>query len=973
MSPALSLSPGASALSTIVAIGAGVTLLLIAAAFVAALPVVRSAAARHFVWKLALTGAVALTLAAPFMPVVPMPIAVPAPLAPISMAPFDAESPWPLPAATSVDTRAGTATRTNAVPVARPSRVSLGATAARLWLFGALGLAAWWTIGNLGLVRLVRRATPIADPAWVALLGREVERIGVVARVRLLRSPAVGSPLTWRARQVVVLLPDDAESWPAERRRVVLAHELAHAARGDHFAQLAASAACALHWYNPLVWMAARRLRAESERACDDRVLELGTAGADYAAHLLDVARGSRALQMGGQVAIGMARPSQLEGRLLAVLDPRRIRSAPAFRSRVLAWTGLAAVIVPLAAMRPVPSRAQLSRALLVEPSRSASGIARKTSSIAAPLRDRVAEPRSSGAFRSSVAVEDDSTFEQALDASPGGLLELDLETGATVRVRGWDQGKASLHATLAGEDWRGSRVTFEKTGRGLRLRTWQERSGGDVSTEHDFELQVPRKTNIRINSAGGALTLLDLDGDFSGTTGGGGLTFERVSGHASLSTGGGDIRVSDSQLSGRVGTGGGIVRIAGNRGDLRGSSGSGPVIYGDEEGAGRDVVTTRDRNGRTVTNYRDDSTSDKDFTYRKGSKTERARYEKEMEKEKAGGDVRYEKEKADKDTRYEKEKADKELKYERDSKVDKDFDYDRDAQLEERKRERAAREIEQASERVARKIEQQNERMAREIEQKTERAARETEQKTERAEREAEERAQRDERKEVESNERAERLEQEKAERRERTERAQVEKIERAERDKAELPDKMEMRGYAQSRMGGLRITKAGGDIVLDAAPDGATLSTGGGLIRVGRSSGTIRANTGGGAIELGPVAGSVRAGTGAGDVKITISSDGDPGHSVEVWTGHGSAVIELPADLSARFDLETAYTESMGRATRIVSDWPLERAEPTGPDDSEGTPRTYLRAAGTAGSGRGLIHIKVVNGDITIRRAPR
>ena len=74
----------------------------------------------------------------------------------------------------------------------------------------------------------------------------------------------------------------------------MLRHELAHIARGDALSQLVAGFVCALYWFHPLVWIAERRLRAECERACDDRVVSLGTPAPEYAAHLLEVARSAR-------------------------------------------------------------------------------------------------------------------------------------------------------------------------------------------------------------------------------------------------------------------------------------------------------------------------------------------------------------------------------------------------------------------------------------------------------------------------------------------------------------------------------------------------------------------------------------------------------------------------------------------------------------------------------------------------------
>ena len=131
--------------------------------------------------------------------------------------------------------------------------------------------------------------------------------------------------------------------------------------------------------------------------------------------------------------------------------------------------------------------------------------------------------------------------------------------------------------------------------------------------------------------------------------------------------------------------------------------------------------------------------------------------------------------------------------------------------------------------------------------------------------------------------------------------------------------------------------------------------------------------ANTGGGDIEIGPVAGSVRAGTGAGAVRVSLADAGGREQSVEITSGTGKVVIELPDRFDGRFDLETAYTESFGRATRIESAWTLDRESTTGWDDSEGTPRRYVRAHGVVGTGRGRIEVRTVNGDIEVRRAPK
>jgi len=178
------------------------------------------------------------------------------------------------------------------------------------------------------------------------------------------------------------------------------------------------------------------------------------------------------------------------------------------------------------------------------------------------------------------------------------------------------------------------------------------------------------------------------------------------------------------------------------------------------------------------------------------------------------------------------------------------------------------------------------------------------------------------------------------------------------------------EISGARADQAGVLHVSRAGGAVHLDEAPHGAQISTGGGNVTVGRSGGMVDAGTGGGDIEIGPASGSVSATTGAGRVRVTIVRGSGPEHSVEIASGSGAAVIELPSDLSARFEIETAYTEEYGKKTRIVSDFPLQLSETSTWDDTQGSLRKYVRGSGTAGKGGGVVKVKIVNGDVTIRK---
>src|SRR6185503_9330111 len=163
-------------------------------------------------------------------------------------------------------------------------------------------------------------------------------------------------PMTFGVINPVVLLPGDADEWPEERRRIVLLHELAHVHRLDSLTHIFTQIACAVYWFNPLVWIAAARLRAEAERACDDWVLRAGMRASTYADHLLDMVRTIGRLHTPA-AALPMAQRSTFEGRLLAILEPGLNRNGLTRGQAVLLTAIIAVVVFPLAAVTPARSQ----------------------------------------------------------------------------------------------------------------------------------------------------------------------------------------------------------------------------------------------------------------------------------------------------------------------------------------------------------------------------------------------------------------------------------------------------------------------------------------------------------------------------------------------------------------------------------------------------------------------------------------
>ena len=170
--------------------------------------------------------------------------------------------------------------------------------------------------------------------------------------VNVRQSDTVMVPMVWGLFRPVILLPADAEEWEPERQRAVLLHELAHIQRQDWLIQMMGQITCAVYWFNPLVWFAARRMRTEVERACDDRVLNAGYQSTDYAQHLLDIVRNIKALRSISRTTVAMARPSKIEGRLRTILAENRNRKPMTKIAVAIGVLTLTCLAVPMGVMQ---------------------------------------------------------------------------------------------------------------------------------------------------------------------------------------------------------------------------------------------------------------------------------------------------------------------------------------------------------------------------------------------------------------------------------------------------------------------------------------------------------------------------------------------------------------------------------------------------------------------------------------------
>jgi hypothetical protein len=172
-----------------------------------------------------------------------------------------------------------------------------------------------------------------------------------------------------------------------------------------------------------------------------------------------------------------------------------------------------------------------------------------------------------------------DRTIQNEVDVSPGQKLFLDLDTGGSIVIRGWDKNSVFVKADMNGREANDCEFQMNKIPGGVRIRSLYKGNSQSYSTEFHFELNVPQNFNVHLNSSGGDIKIVGLNGEMEGSTGGGEIFIEDTKGKVNFSTGGGEINIIRSHVDGDVSTGAGDIHFDDVTGDIDGTTGSGSVI----------------------------------------------------------------------------------------------------------------------------------------------------------------------------------------------------------------------------------------------------------------------------------------------------------------------------------------------------------------------------------------------------------
>lgn len=221
-----------------------------------------------------------------------------------------------------------------------------------VWIAGTLIVSARALAGINVARRIIRGASTHGDSEWQRITDDLARKLEIKRHVAVVFSDTASMPATWGTLRPVVLLPNSAQTWDAGLRESVLLHELTHVARFDVLTQLLVEAACAVFWFNPLVWWASARLRSEREKACDSNVVTSGVDRYQYADDLIRVAKSTR--PCGTPLLATFSNAKEFESRVRALLM-NKARATMMSTLRGFVWGGsLAVLAVAAIGMRPL-------------------------------------------------------------------------------------------------------------------------------------------------------------------------------------------------------------------------------------------------------------------------------------------------------------------------------------------------------------------------------------------------------------------------------------------------------------------------------------------------------------------------------------------------------------------------------------------------------------------------------------------
>jgi beta-lactamase regulating signal transducer with metallopeptidase domain len=177
------------------------------------------------------------------------------------------------PAATVTSPHINTKESTYQITDAQPSAINFHSILSLIWLVIFGGLIGLTLFQLLRFRRVLQQATNATTEQY-AQLNKHKNNLGISKNIPLLYSLKITSPFTLGLFKPTIILPMNIEQQVTEKQlSFVLLHELTHIQRRDIWWNWLVYGITLMHWFNPLIWFASRRIKADMEMACDAQVL----------------------------------------------------------------------------------------------------------------------------------------------------------------------------------------------------------------------------------------------------------------------------------------------------------------------------------------------------------------------------------------------------------------------------------------------------------------------------------------------------------------------------------------------------------------------------------------------------------------------------------------------------------------------------------------------------------------------------
>jgi HEAT repeat protein len=217
-----------------------------------------------------------------------------------------------------------------------------------VWGAGGIFLLMRFFVDLIRINSFVRKGNEVREKNLWLLLEDCMERCQVRGSVKMIVHPKIPIPAAFGLFRAVLIFPEDMYGWSKDKQRAVFCHELAHVKRRDFLTNTIVQIACALNWFNPLVWISMHQFLIEREKACDDFVIHRGASRCEYADILLGIVRNLPRMNTLKRSASVMAHQSDLKRRIKHILSPKAKRKAVTRRALVLTAVLVMFFMIPL-------------------------------------------------------------------------------------------------------------------------------------------------------------------------------------------------------------------------------------------------------------------------------------------------------------------------------------------------------------------------------------------------------------------------------------------------------------------------------------------------------------------------------------------------------------------------------------------------------------------------------------------------